>query len=128
MKRKLWFVLSIFSLLAILLSASLVSAAPPPPEDIINLGANTDNPSHPLGEKQALLREKGFEAKVAGKVSGPVAEVAKGQFVELSRQGEDLIFTVLADFGPADHPAPILLLGRSRPAPQRNSRTRPQCG
>ncbi len=111
MKRTFFAALSILSLLAVFMSASFVSAAPPAPEDVINLGANTDNPSHPLGDQQAILREKGFEAKVAGKTSGPVAEVAKGQFVELARQGEDSIFTVIADFGPADHPAQFLKSG-----------------
>ncbi len=80
-------------------------------EEILFLGANTDNPSHPLGDAQNALRQKGFEAKVNNKVSGPVAEVAKGQFVELERQGEDSIFTVIAEFGPRDHPAPILYSG-----------------
>lgn len=74
-------------------------------------GANTDNPSHPLGDKQNALKLKGFQAKLNGKTSGPVAEVAKGQFVELQREGEDSIFTVIAQFGPLDHPAPILFSG-----------------
>jgi len=46
-----------------------------------------------------------------GKTNGPVAEVAHGQFVELEREGEDLIWTVLGEFGPDDHPAPILYSG-----------------
>ena len=46
-----------------------------------------------------------------GKTSGPVAEVAKGQFVELEREGEDSIWTVIGEFGPLDHPAPILYSG-----------------
>jgi immune inhibitor A len=75
------------------------------------LGANTDNPGHPLGDAQLKLRQKGLEAKVNGKTDGPVAEVAKGQFVELAREGEDSIFTVLGEFGPLDHPAAILFSG-----------------
>ena len=68
--------------------------------EILDIGANTDNPSHPLGEEQAALKQIGVEQKLAGKTSGPVAEVAKGQFVELERQGEDSIFTVIGEFGP----------------------------
>ena len=74
-------------------------------------GANTDNPSHPLGDKQNALKLKAFEAKMSGKTTGPVKEVAKGQFVELEREGEDSIWTVIAEFGPLDHPAPILFSG-----------------
>jgi immune inhibitor A len=110
MKRKF---IAIFSILVLLVATLPVfaGAAPNNPDEVINLGANTDNPSHPLGDKQAELRAKGFEAKVNGKTNGPVAEVAKGQFVELERQGEDSIWTVLGEFGPLDHPAPVLFSG-----------------
>ena len=77
-----------------------------PPE-----GANTDNPSHPLGDQQKALKQKGFEAKMNGKTDGPVAEVAKGQFVELEREGEDSIWTVVGEFGPLDSPFGILQSG-----------------
>jgi len=77
-----------------------------PPE-----GANTDNPSHPLGDQQKALKQKGFEAKMNGKTNGPVAEVAKGQFVELEREGEDSIWTVVGEFGPLDSPFGILQSG-----------------
>ena len=80
-------------------------------EDIINIGANSDTPFHPLGAEKKALEAKGFEAKLNGKTSGPVAEVAKGQFVELEREGEDSIWTVLGEFGALDHPAPILFSG-----------------
>ncbi len=113
MKRKFFAVISILILVLAALPA-FAGAAPNNDDGVINLGANTDNPSHPLGDKQSALRDKGFEAKVNGKTSGPVAEVAKGQFVELEREGEDSIFTVIAEFGPADHPAPILYLWRPR--------------
>ena len=74
-------------------------------------GANTDNPSHPLGDAQNALKLQGFAAKMNGKTSGPVAEVAKGQFVELERQGEDSIWTVIGEFGPLDSPFGILQSG-----------------
>ena len=59
------------------------------PGDLLSEGANTDNPSHPLGDTQNALKLRGIEAKMNGKTSGPVAEVAKGQFVQLEREGED---------------------------------------
>lgn len=75
------------------------------------IGANTDNPSHPLGDKQNALKLKAVQAKLNGKTSGPVKEVAKGQFVELERQGEDSIWTVIGEFGAADSPFNILQSG-----------------
>ena len=82
------------------------------------IGADTDAPSHPLGDKQDALREQGFAQKVNGKTDGPVAEVAKGQFVELEREGEDSIWTVIGQFGAQDSPLGILQSGV--PGPVRN--------
>lgn len=114
MKAKWFSVLLVVAMLVIAvvpMAAAAPASAPSGNDEVIMEGANTDNPGHPLGDKQLELRQKGFEAKVNGKTSGPVAEVAKGQFVELEREGEDLIWTVLAEFGAADHPAPILFSG-----------------
>ena len=87
-------------------------------EGPLMIGADTDTPSHPLGDKQSELRLKGFEQKVNGKTDGPVAEVAKGQFVELEREGEDSIWTVIGEFGVQDSPFGILRSGV--PGPVRN--------
>ncbi len=129
MKAK-WFSLTLVVAMLIIAIVPVVGAAPAQAgsgtDEVINLGANTDNPSHPLGDKQKALQEKGFESKVSGKTNGPVAEVAKGQFVQLEREGEDSIFTVIAEFGPLDHPAPILFSGvpgplhNEIPAPDRS--------
>ena len=81
------------------------------PIEIPMKGANTDNPSHPLGERQNKLKLKGLEAKLKGQTSGPVKEVAKGQFVELERLGEDSIWTIIAEFGSNDSPFPVLKSG-----------------
>lgn len=77
----------------------------------LDIGADTDNPSHPLGDQQLALRSQGLEQKMNGKIDSPVAEVAHGQFVELERQGEDLIFTITGEFGPTDSPFGILQSG-----------------
>ena len=110
MKAK-WFntLLIVFMLVVAVVPAA--GAAPDSQEGPINIGANTDTPYHPLGAEKKALEAKGFEAKLNGKTSGPVAEVAKGQFVELEREGEDSILTVLGEFGPLDHPAAILFSG-----------------
>jgi immune inhibitor A len=103
MKHKFFAVFSVLVLLVtalpVLNGAAQTKDASNPTDDVPNISANTDNPSHPLGEKQAVLQAKGFALKMKGKAPGPVAEVAKGQFVQLARQGEDKIWTVLGQFG-----------------------------
>ncbi|MGE5463239.1 MAG: immune inhibitor A domain-containing protein [Syntrophothermus sp.] len=69
------------------------------PDDVPNVGANTDNPSHPLGDQQAAEKQIALESKMAGKTKGKTHEVAKGQYVELAREGEDSIWTVVGQFG-----------------------------
>jgi immune inhibitor A len=87
----------------------------PAEQDLPAVAGHSDNPSHPLGDRQNAARRRGLEAKLAGKTRGRVHQVAKGQFVELSREGEDSIWTVVADFGTSVTPA----LGGT-PGPQRN--------
>ncbi len=86
-------------------------------------GPKGDNLPHPLGVKQANLRKQALEAKLNGKARGRVHQVAKGQYVELERLGEDAILTVLGEFGSLDHPAPILFSGV--PGPVRNQIPQP---
>ena len=80
--------------------------------------ADNDNPSFSLGDEQKALKLKALEAKMNGKVDGPVAEVAHGQFVELEREGEDSIWTVLGEFG--DLESPFGSLQGGAPGPQHN--------
>ena len=82
-----------------------------------------DDLMHPLKTQQRELREKGLEAKLNGKAYGKTYEVARGQYVELAREGEGAIWTVLGEFGPLDHPAPILFSGV--PGPLRNQIPQP---
>ena len=74
-------------------------------DEVPPVGANNDNPHHPLGDAQNALHQRGLEAKLNGKATGKTHQVAKGQFVELSREGEDSIWTVVADFGTQVNPA-----------------------
>ena len=106
MKAK-WFSLTIVVAMLVIAVVPMVGAAPAASYGDLNpeFAANTDNPGHPLGDAQKALKLKGFQAKMNGKTSGPVAEVAKGQFVELERQGEDTIWTVTGEFGPNNHPS-----------------------
>jgi immune inhibitor A len=65
--------------------------------------AKEDNRPDPLTTKQAELKEKALEAKLNGKAYGKTHEVARGQFVELEREGEDPIWTVLGEFSDMPH-------------------------
>ena len=56
-------------------------------------------PLPPAVLQQAKLSEKALEARARGHATDEVYEVAKGQFVELEREGVDNIFVLLAEFG-----------------------------
>lgn len=62
-----------------------------------------DNLPDPLTTKQLDLKKKALEAKLNGKTSGKTHEVAKGQYVELEREGEGAIWTVLGEFADLEH-------------------------
>jgi immune inhibitor A len=108
MKAK-WFSTLLVVTMLVVAIVPLAGAAPASaqggPDDVPNVGANTDNPSHPLGDQQAAEKQIALEAKLAGKTKGKTHEVAKGQYVELAREGEDSIWTVVAQFGNTINPA-----------------------
>lgn len=105
MKKKLTSVLLIAALF--LVTLSVATAAPTqtpgngngPPDH----AARPDDLPHPLGEQQRALHAKAMEAKAQGKAHGKTHEVARGQFVELEREGEDPIWTVLGEFADYAH-------------------------
>jgi immune inhibitor A len=92
-------------LLAALPVVAAPAAGPSSGDDVPNVGANTDNPSHPLGDEQAAQKEVALSAKLNGKANGKTHQVAKGQYVELAREGEDKIWTILGQFGTQINPA-----------------------
>ncbi|TFG59065.1 MAG: M6 family metalloprotease domain-containing protein, partial [Nitrospirales bacterium] len=112
--------------MSVALISSAAFAAQPQRDNFQSFNAERvgsgDSYVHPLGKKQNALKQKALEAKVMGLASGKVHEVAKGQYVELEREGEDLIWTVLAEFGddpfydPPGLPGP---LHNEIPAPDR---------
>jgi len=65
--------------------------------------ARNDNRASPLADKQVALTRAALDKKLNGKAYGKTAEVAKGQFVELAREGEDAIWTVLGEFADMPH-------------------------
>ena len=62
-----------------------------------------DDKPDPLTLRQRDLRKKGLEAKLNGKAYGKTHEVARGQYVELEREGEGAIWTVLGEFADLPH-------------------------
>ena len=68
---------------------------------------------HPIAEQQNALLQQALQAKLAGKAKGKVHEVAKGQYVELAREGTDKVFTIIIEFGNERYPHPLF----SGPAP-----------
>jgi len=85
------------------LCSSVALAAPPAKDLDAGHGKGGDDRSHPLGKKLRALRERALQDKIMGKTSGKVQEVAKGQYVELAREGEDPVWTVFGEFGDFPH-------------------------
>jgi immune inhibitor A len=105
LKIKRW--LSAITAASLLLSlAGTASAAEP--RQAADTASKSDNLDHPLGTKQGELHARALEKVMAGDVtaSGPnkVVKLAKGQYVELAREGEDTIWTVLGQFGTQVNP------------------------
>ena len=105
MKKKFF---STFMILALLLGVVVAGAGAMPsasrgdydaPEAVKKVDFRMD----PLTSEQLALREKGLEAMVNGKAYGKTHEVARGQYVELERAGEDPVWTVLGEFGDFEH-------------------------
>jgi len=103
--------LIVVTLLAGAVAVPNAHAAPGPDAE----SPKSDNLKHPLGKEQSELRKQGLQMLLTGQRQAhgknKIMEVAKGQFVELARQGEDSIWTVIGEFGPLDSPFGILQSG-----------------
>jgi len=72
--------------------------------DMLTLGGNTDNLQHPLGKQQWGLRQIALQQRLQGTAAiNGVMRVGPDQFVELEREDEDSIWTVLGEFGNKVH-------------------------
>ena len=91
--------------MSLVMSLAGTTAAADPKGATSDQAPKSDNLKHPLGVKQAALRQVGLEKLLRGDAmpsgSNKVVKVAPGQYVELAREGEDSILTVLGEFGPA---------------------------
>jgi immune inhibitor A len=58
-----------------------------------------DNFKSPQAAEQFKLRQEALHQRLAGKGTGKIHEVAKGQYVELALERNDRIFVVLVEYG-----------------------------
>ena len=98
--KRFWTVLTVLLLFAICV-APIQAAAPG--IDGPTGAPREDDRMDPLTLQQRQLKQVALQAKLAGKVSGPVAEVSQGRFVELEREGEGALWTVLGEFQDLRH-------------------------
>jgi len=99
MKRKLLALFSILMLVGMLPGAALASpVASGGVGDDPTFVQPEDNRPDPLTTHQQELKKQALQAKLNGKAKGKVHEVARGQYVELAREGEGAIWTVLGEF------------------------------
>jgi immune inhibitor A len=95
-------------LLAVLILASIVPLAGAKQfaagsKDGSNGNQRQDDRVDPMTQEQRELRQIALQAKLAGKAQGKVHQVAKGQYVELEREGEGALWTVLGEFSDIKH-------------------------
>jgi immune inhibitor A len=102
MKRNWFGMLLIVTLLAVALVPS-AGAARAAASDSPQLQGKPDNLPDPMTEKQLELKQGALEEKLHGKAYGRVGEVARGQYVELAREGTGEIWTVPGEFADFAH-------------------------
>jgi immune inhibitor A len=92
--------LLVLALAAVVGASTAGAGGAAPPSDSGPKAGPHDLPS-PLSDKQRALRAKALEMQLTGKIpkGAKVGQVAKGQYVQLAREGEDSIWTVLGEFG-----------------------------
>jgi immune inhibitor A len=100
MKRKLLILLAVLVLLVAALPG-VVGASPT--ADELDSVRQVDYRMDPLTSAQAEAKVTAMAALLNGKAYGKTHQVAKGQFVELAREGEDPVWTVLGEFGDFPH-------------------------
>jgi immune inhibitor A len=105
MKNKLFSASLVLALLLVSI-VPLASAAPAASTGVYgepDLAPKEDNRPDPLTTKQLELKAQALEAKLNGKAWGKTHEVARGQFVELEREGEGVLWTVMGEFSDFSH-------------------------
>ena len=95
--------IAVIGILAILLALLPFAAIAAPAADDPEFTPKNDNLADPLTTRQMDLKQKALDAKLNGKAYGKTHEVARGQYVELEREGEGALWTVLGEFSDFPH-------------------------
>ena len=66
-------------------------------------GAKNDNRMTSLDVKKKALLQNALQKKLGGKAYGKVGQVARGQYVQLAREGEGAVWTMLGEFADLKH-------------------------
>ncbi len=97
MNRKFFVLIAILVLLVAILP--IVALASDGGGGEPDLSGRIDYRLDPLTSAQAENKVTAMDALLNGKAFGRTHEVARGQYVELARLGEDPVWTVLGEFG-----------------------------
>ena len=110
MHRK-WLVVFLLTLVLLMSVSAVVLGEPSSQEDfepIENLPYSVgrqDDVSHPLGKQLRANRQLALQQRLQGIGAGAVQQLGPNEFVQLALEDEDLIFTILGEFGNEAHPA-----------------------
>jgi len=105
MKAK-WFSTILILTLLVIAVVPVAGAAPSASDgayDDPTFVPKNDNLPDPLTTAQLELKKLALDAKLNGKAYGKVDEVARGQYVELAREGEGALWTLLGEFADLSH-------------------------
>ena len=102
-RSRILLLLAVSALVMAMTAPSAIGMSPPADDAIGQPTVRSDNRSDPMTARQTDLKQVALEAKLNGKAPGKVNEVAKGQYVELAREGEGPIWTVLGEFADFPH-------------------------
>ena len=100
--RKWWMLLAIVIVCAVAAVPTQSGGGPAQRDDPARIG-RSDNLADPMTTRQLELKEQALQAKLNGKAWGRTHQVARGQYVELVREGEGAIWTVLGEFPDLPH-------------------------
>ena len=97
-------------LLALVLMLSLTSLAMGQGDDLLAedralRGGDGDNLPHPLGKQQSGQRQLALQQVLRTATPAGVVQLGPNEFVQLEREDEDSILTILGEFGNRVHPS-----------------------
>jgi immune inhibitor A len=93
----------LIALVAVPLAAAAKHVTGQDRPDRLGSKGRIDNKTSPLKTEQQTLLKRALEQSLNGKTHAKAVEVARGQYVELAREGEYRIWTVLGEFSDFAH-------------------------